>query len=533
MKIDEIKINGFGKLKNKEINLSDGINIICGENEAGKSTILKFIETMFYGASKNKNGKDISDFDKYKPWDDSEFSGKIKYSLDNGQNYEIFREFKKKNPIIYHENEDVSKEFSIDKSKGINFLEQQIGIDENSFMNTAIVSQREVELEQADTTQIVQKISNLVSSGDDSISFKKSMEKLTKFQNENIGTDRTKGKPMNVVDNNIQKLLLEKKKLSEFVESKQINSSEKEKIQSRLTELKAQKKELREQKIQSEDAKVEIAKKNTNIYTYLLILFVFLCVIVFGFVRNIIADLLSIIPVVICFILMKKKSNKELESLKKTNQDLAKKFEEKDENIQNEIDDFNFKLHIFDTESAELEKNLSELAKIEEKLEEQLEIKEELTSLNKSFELAKECMEKAYDEIKHNISPKFEQKLNEITSEITDEKYKNVTVNDETGLIIEVENGAYFPVQRLSTGTIDEMYLALRMSLLSEISNEKLPMIFDETFAYFDDTRLKNVLCYLQDKNYDNQIIILTCSDREERALKELKIEYNVIPLEK
>ena len=53
MKIQKLQINGFGKLKNKEVRLNDGINIIYGENEAGKSTLLKFISAMFYGISKN------------------------------------------------------------------------------------------------------------------------------------------------------------------------------------------------------------------------------------------------------------------------------------------------------------------------------------------------------------------------------------------------------------------------------------------------------------------------------------------------
>ena len=74
MKINNLKINAFGKIKDKEIELSDGINILFGENEAGKSTIQKFILGMLYGLSKNKNGKDISDFEKYKPWHADEYS---------------------------------------------------------------------------------------------------------------------------------------------------------------------------------------------------------------------------------------------------------------------------------------------------------------------------------------------------------------------------------------------------------------------------------------------------------------------------
>ena len=97
MKVEEIKINAFGTLKNKEINLSDKINIIHGKNESGKSTLLAYIKTAFYGISRNKNGKEISDYDKYKPWSGEEFSGKIKYTLDNGEQFEIFRAFNKKN----------------------------------------------------------------------------------------------------------------------------------------------------------------------------------------------------------------------------------------------------------------------------------------------------------------------------------------------------------------------------------------------------------------------------------------------------
>lgn len=96
MKINHIKINAFGKVKNKEINLDDNLNIIYGKNEAGKSTILKFIINSFYGISKNKKGKEYSDYERYKPWDTEEFSGKIKYELDNKKKFELMRDFNKK-----------------------------------------------------------------------------------------------------------------------------------------------------------------------------------------------------------------------------------------------------------------------------------------------------------------------------------------------------------------------------------------------------------------------------------------------------
>jgi len=531
MKIDEIKINGFGKLKNKQIQLSDGINIIYGENEAGKSTLLKFINAILYGASKNKNGKNISDFDQYKPWEESDFSGKIKYTLDDGNTYEVYREFKKKNPIIYKGNVDISKEFTQDKSKGINFFAEQTGIEETAFVNTAIVAQQEVKLDKADTNFIVQKISNLVSSGDDNISFKKSMDKLNKMQNENIGTDRTREKPINIVDSKIRELLQSKKTLSIYQENLSNYEEEKKRLNRKLIELSSQKEEIKIKKNDIDTVQIDDIKKKVNIYTYLLILFVIIAVVVFAVVRNVFADIVSVIPIIIVLILMKRKSNSEFEDLKKSRQEILKKYEKEEEKIQEEINQINLKLHILDNEKENIDDKLEELARIEEKLEEQENIKDELVSLNISYELAKECLQNAYEEMKHNVSPKFQEKLCEITANITDGKYNNIAVNDETGLSVEIENGLYMPVERLSLGTIDEMYLALRLSMLSEISNEKLPIIFDETFAYFDNKRLKNILCYLQDQNYNNQIIILTCSNREEEILNGLKIEYNLIIL--
>ena len=58
MKINKLQINSFGNIENKEIELSNNINIIKGKNESGKSTLLKFVVDMLYGISKNKRGKE-------------------------------------------------------------------------------------------------------------------------------------------------------------------------------------------------------------------------------------------------------------------------------------------------------------------------------------------------------------------------------------------------------------------------------------------------------------------------------------------
>ena len=49
MIIKSLEIISFGKFKNKTIDFDDGLNVICGDNESGKSTIMSFIYAMLYG----------------------------------------------------------------------------------------------------------------------------------------------------------------------------------------------------------------------------------------------------------------------------------------------------------------------------------------------------------------------------------------------------------------------------------------------------------------------------------------------------
>ena len=161
MKINKIKINSFGKLRNKEIEFKNGINILYGENESGKSTIMNFIKNTLYGISKNKKGKEISDYDKYKPWGKEEFSGKLEYTLDNNEKYEIYRDFNKKNPNIFNEKgEDIVKEFNIDKNKGSEFFYEQTQISEDMFLATSVAMQQEVKIGKNEQNILIQKISN-------------------------------------------------------------------------------------------------------------------------------------------------------------------------------------------------------------------------------------------------------------------------------------------------------------------------------------------------------------------------------------
>ena len=626
MKINKIKINGFGKISQKEIELDDNINIISGNNEAGKSSLLKFISCMFYGASKNKNGKEISDFDKYKPWHTEEFSGKIQYTLDDGKQYEVYRDFKKKNPVIYDNNQqDISKDFEIDKSRGIEFFTEQTGIDEETFFNTAISEQEGTRLSKNGQNGIIQKLSNMASTGDDNISYKKSFDRLSKMQIEKVGTERSSQRPLNIITNKINELNVKRKALQNTIDTMQNSISSKDTSEKELTEEKEKNNFLKNLKSNCENNRIKIAEVNVNKnlekeyeekieflnekidenaesnikkkkfnfipYYIVSVIFVILGIALYILLRNVVYSAICLIPVIICIGIavfkniknqkeikakidelsdIRNNISKEIKILTETKENKKKEYEQKYKDLMNEIEankdklkkeyiskvnanyvlealeysyeeisqelednenrihTLEFKLHTIRSDIESLNTQIEECTQVEEEIEIAVSERDNLLKLNNSFELSKECLQSAYEEVKQSISPKFTKNLGNTIKTISNNKYVNVKLNDIDGLVAEVETGEYLPINRLSTGTIDQMYLALRLSALSEISNEKMPIILDETFAYFDDERLCNILQYIKEEYSEYQILIFTCSDREKEALDKVGIKYNI-----
>ena len=150
---------------------------------------------------------------------------------------------------------------------------------------------------------------------------------------------------------------------------------------------------------------------------------------------------------------------------------------------------------------------------------------------NESFNIAKEVLTNAYEKMKNTVTPRFTQELSKNISNITDGKYTNVRFNDEIGLIVELPNGEYVPASKLSVGTIDQLYLSLRLSMIEDLSDESMPIILDESFAYFDDERLDNILKYINEEFKNHQVILFTCTSREKKILEKDNIEYNYYEL--
>ena len=247
MKIKNIKVNAYGNIENKDINLEEGINIIHGANESGKSTLLNYIISIFYGISRNKDGKALSDYEKYKPWNSNEFSGRISYKLENGEKYEIFRDFNKKNPKIYNDKlEDISDRFLTDKIDGSILFIEQMGIDKQMYLSTVVSTQEEVRLDEKNQNMLIQKIANLAGTGEDNVSYKKALIKLQEKIRDEIGTNKTSQKPINIIEKEIVEINNKIVETEKYRNRKYEIDAEKEQILSELKELEQQKQILQE-----------------------------------------------------------------------------------------------------------------------------------------------------------------------------------------------------------------------------------------------------------------------------------------------
>ena len=167
MKINKIHIGAFGKLSNFELTLNDGLNMIYGENEYGKSTLMAFIKMVFFGTASGKAGLDRK---KYIPWSGEKYAGSIDFTKD-GVPYRIVREFAATNShdkiTLFNLNNFEPKEISPKEPLG----EKLFGCTLACFERTLFIGALgDADTENSVLGEINSKLSTIVSSGDEDVS---------------------------------------------------------------------------------------------------------------------------------------------------------------------------------------------------------------------------------------------------------------------------------------------------------------------------------------------------------------------------
>ena len=577
MKINKIQINGFGNITNKTMDFSDGINIIHGNNESGKSTTVHFIKSMFYGINKNKAGNAFSEVDRFKPWKDNDFSGKIEYVHD-GKKYLAYRDFNRNNSKVFdEEGNEITALFNKDKSRGVELGFTHLGVDEETFFNSVFITQGNSVVENDERKNVLQKITNIIQSGDESVSYDKAKQKLHKILLDEVGTERTHNKPINVVTREIdtvermkdsliankdkkEKIIEKQKVIAEKIKNLELEHDNVKKVyevKDRYSKLVSEREKEYEISMKLLE-KVEIQKKAkysliilvTAVLAIISIILIYFKLQIFAFIPAgaIVASTLLINKFFSMEVNLnepqnldvikenlKRKEKKELELLNKSgiSEKLTEKRLQDVKNLISEIEknknELKLEEHKLIIENDAISEHMGRLNDVEEQLSDLYEKEENIRKLEFSISLAKEKLDEAYEELKADIVPHIEQSIKNNIAETTNGNYLNVIYNDRLGLLVENTVGETISIDKLSMGTIDQMYLGFRFAIAEKINNA--PIFLDETFAYYDDERLENILNVLEEKSKTTQIFIMTCSDRERRILGNLKIKYNIIEM--
>lgn len=209
MILQELNLISFGKFDKETIHLKEGLNIIYGDNESGKTTIHNFIDGMFYGFLKPyaKRRIYLEEYEKYRPWNREEYMGILKFTMD-GKIYRIQRDFNKGQVWVYDDvtGKDITDLIDAgDRIKvhmpGIYFFR----FNNLVYRNTISIRQLGNQVDSNLATEVKDRLANISTSLDDDISVKNAIKDLEK-QLDEIGSKRAYTKPYGKALKNLEEL---------------------------------------------------------------------------------------------------------------------------------------------------------------------------------------------------------------------------------------------------------------------------------------------------------------------------------------
>ena len=178
--VDKLRIHGFGRFHNKEIELSPGLNVVFGGNEAGKSTFHSFIEAMLFGFWKPNLSHQEKEqgWDKYRPWQAKNYGGEMDYSWSGGQ-VTVIRDFAN-NAVLLRDTATGEELGSLPLNSWSepDFARLHFGCSKLVFRNTISISQLGSATDTAVAMEVRGLLSNLAQSGGSGISVKKGLDIL-------------------------------------------------------------------------------------------------------------------------------------------------------------------------------------------------------------------------------------------------------------------------------------------------------------------------------------------------------------------
>lgn len=487
MIINRLILKNFGKFQGKEIELKEGINILFGENESGKSTIHVFLQSMLFGMKRGRGKASKTDiYSRYMPWENGNwYEGSMVFTCGE-RTFRLERGFGKfaKAPILVckTDGEMLSVEHGdLDMLLG--------GITENVYENTVSVGQAKSRTEEGLLKEIRDYLSEFQGTGDFRFHPEQAVEILKKRRKE--------------LEQKEREALAEKEKQERESALKiHLEEEEIENIQRKLKE-----------KLSGDASAREVQERGKGKIILLAILLLVGAVLgVWVWKSPIMAIVLSLLLFGMYFglsYLLSQKRKREQQAAKKAKTEERRRF------LKESLQERQMKLENLKEEAAERKHDYDTIEKIRKEIQ--------------AVSIAEAKIKEAAGNLQKLTGQKLQDEISEIFAQITGGKYKRVLLTENFEIYLDTGE-KYLQLYQVSYGTAEQVYLALRLACGTILcQEEELPLILDETFAMYDEKRLIQALKYISQRK--SQVILFSSNKREIQALEKAGIPFSLSKL--
>ena len=208
------------------------------------------------------------------------------------------------------------------------------------------------------------------------------------------------------------------------------------------------------------------------------------------------------------------------------------------QNLSNDERRYDVELQKQNEKQTELEGKLQHLANVKnraEMLKRTLDENDAISAEIDAINLAAETMTELQSSIQSSFGHYLNKEAGELIAGITGGVYDSMWIDQNLDIFMNTP-GKIVPIEDVSSGTMDQIHLALRLAAARLIQGDtgaveaRLPLIFDDSFAMYDEQRLASALRYITEIHH-GQILLFTCHTREQRILENEDVKFNLIEM--
>ena len=552
MKITELYLKNFGKFHEKHFYIRDGVQIIYGENEFGKSTIHAFVRAMLFGLERGRGraaGKDA--FSRYEPWENpGSYAGVMRFCCGE-RAFRLERSFGRLERRVSLVCEDDGEELSVEHGD----LDMLLGgLTAASFDSTVSIGQLQASPGQELSETLKNYAANYYETGGGEIDLNSALQTLRDRRKE---TERCLREAEADREGERSRLIQECRYLERDMESlrsefedKRRQAAEAERTGSRRAQEKPEKETGAVSKEGQRGASVPPGRLlaagagGVAAGALGLVWSRFLSGMT-GFSGAAPMALIGglILAVGIIFLaagvrsyVKERREEERSDDGRAAGAENTRKGEREEEaddsrdipqeeNGNSELDRLRWEMDRIRSEWKEKQVRRDNLKEQADEIEPGAEEKR-LEFRKKALQLAEEKMKGAAESLGRQTSGRLNRRASEIFSELTGGRYRGVSVGEKMEITV-WDGERNIRADRLSRGTLEQIYFSVRMAAAELLLEEPMPVLLDDTFAFYDEKRLESVLKWLSSQK--RQVIIFTCHKREQEILD--KVSRNSVSI--